>query len=335
VDITNPRGVAVGFNDDIFVAAGSSSETTAIVRIDAESWRTVQSITYPFTGFVYGMAFDSDMFEEPRIIAADVRVGCSQSNVDFQRHFDVEGNHIATLSNGTCATSVTVLGGGPAWADLLLWAESGGGGSQSSFVRGRNAAGQTVLTVSVPVWALSNATDVGILVPPQSAFAIDSRWTLLLTDGHNEPNIGISRVNDLGQFQLVGGPIESVGATSRGLAYDERTDTVLVRSGSGVLRVYADGTYNIVVQAQSLGGIAIHPSGDIYFAADGGLWVLQEVEPSPTDLNCDGVVNGGDLGILLANWGVCDDAEACPADLNGDGVVDGADLGILLSAWTS
>jgi len=47
------------------------------------------------------------------------------------------------------------------------------------------------------------------------------------------------------------------------------------------------------------------------------------------DLDCDGVVDGADLGILLNLWGSDDEL----ADLNGDGVVDGADLGILLNAW--
>jgi hypothetical protein len=43
----------------------------------------------------------------------------------------------------------------------------------------------------------------------------------------------------------------------------------------------------------------------------------------------DGLVNGADLGALLARWGTTDRA----ADLNGDGFVDGLDLGALLSAW--
>ena len=47
------------------------------------------------------------------------------------------------------------------------------------------------------------------------------------------------------------------------------------------------------------------------------------------DLNGDGVVNGADLGILLAAWG----SKGGIADLNGDGVVDGADLGMLLANW--
>ncbi|MEY4943401.1 MAG: hypothetical protein RL254_1582 [Planctomycetota bacterium] len=49
------------------------------------------------------------------------------------------------------------------------------------------------------------------------------------------------------------------------------------------------------------------------------------------DLTLDGLVNGADLGILLAGWGAC--TGSCASDLNRDGVVNGADLGVLLSAW--
>jgi hypothetical protein len=48
------------------------------------------------------------------------------------------------------------------------------------------------------------------------------------------------------------------------------------------------------------------------------------------DLNGDGVVNGADLGILLARWG----QPGGVGDLNGDLFVDGGDLGELLAAWT-
>lgn len=47
------------------------------------------------------------------------------------------------------------------------------------------------------------------------------------------------------------------------------------------------------------------------------------------DLNGDGLVDGSDLGDLLADWGQADS----PADLNADGTVDGSDLGILLGCW--
>ena len=47
------------------------------------------------------------------------------------------------------------------------------------------------------------------------------------------------------------------------------------------------------------------------------------------DLNGDGVVDGADIGLLLAMWGAYDS----PADFNEDGFVDGGDLGQLLAAW--
>ena len=49
------------------------------------------------------------------------------------------------------------------------------------------------------------------------------------------------------------------------------------------------------------------------------------------DLNGDGLVDGGDLGLLLGSWGPC---KGCPADLDGNGIVNGGDLGLLLGAWT-
>ncbi|MBU3682865.1 MAG: hypothetical protein FGM39_02390 [Phycisphaerales bacterium] len=52
------------------------------------------------------------------------------------------------------------------------------------------------------------------------------------------------------------------------------------------------------------------------------------------DLYTDGLVNGVDLGALLAYWGPTTSAAASQrADMNRDGAVDGIDLGYLLSRW--
>ena len=45
----------------------------------------------------------------------------------------------------------------------------------------------------------------------------------------------------------------------------------------------------------------------------------------------DGIVDGADLAVLLAQWGLT--ADTTPSDLNGDGTVDGNDLGSFLSLW--
>ena len=49
------------------------------------------------------------------------------------------------------------------------------------------------------------------------------------------------------------------------------------------------------------------------------------------DLECDGLVDGKDLGILLAKWGSVPPGDT--ADVNADGFVDGTDLGELLATW--
>jgi hypothetical protein len=49
---------------------------------------------------------------------------------------------------------------------------------------------------------------------------------------------------------------------------------------------------------------------------------------NPYDLNNDGCINGGDLGIFLLYWGTT------LGDFNNDGVTDGGDLGLLVSSWT-
>jgi hypothetical protein len=75
-------------------------------------------------------------------------------------------------------------------------------------------------------------------------------------------------------------------------------------------------------------------------AADGSLLVAGTdelfrywTEPcAAADLDCDGVVNGVDLGLLLGSWGPCP-GPSCAGDLNRDGAVNGVDLGALLGAW--
>jgi formylglycine-generating enzyme required for sulfatase activity len=52
------------------------------------------------------------------------------------------------------------------------------------------------------------------------------------------------------------------------------------------------------------------------------------------DVAVDGRIDGGDLGVLLANWGpVNASALSLACDLDGSSSVNGADLGLLLSNW--
>jgi len=49
------------------------------------------------------------------------------------------------------------------------------------------------------------------------------------------------------------------------------------------------------------------------------------------DIYHDGIINGADLGIVLAEWGPV--TPTTHSDLDHNGRVDGADLGLLLSHW--
>lgn len=52
------------------------------------------------------------------------------------------------------------------------------------------------------------------------------------------------------------------------------------------------------------------------------------------DLYADGVVNGADLGVLLAYWGPATSSTASQrCDIVRDGFIDGVDLGLLLASW--
>jgi len=77
--------------------------------------------------------------------------------------------------------------------------------------------------------------------------------------------------------------------------------------------------------------IDLAPASVIEAAVDGVAILSIDCTPPPVlgDLDGDGQVNGGDLGLLLSNWG-----QSGLGDLDGNGVVDGADLGLLLGNWS-
>lgn len=84
------------------------------------------------------------------------------------------------------------------------------------------------------------------------------------------------------------------------------------------------GTAIVRVRASMLGGTSNPNGGGQAFVVDD----FMLVGPCPADLNQNGAVEGGDLAILLGNWGASGEG-----DLDGSGIVDGGDLATLLGAW--
>jgi hypothetical protein len=62
--------------------------------------------------------------------------------------------------------------------------------------------------------------------------------------------------------------------------------------------------------------------------------VMEAGAQCTADVTGNGIVDGADLGTVLAYWGPrSQDPTSIASDLNGDGTIDGADLGILLANW--
>ena len=71
---------------------------------------------------------------------------------------------------------------------------------------------------------------------------------------------------------------------------------------------------------------ATFDSGRVFFT---NAFVDTRCESCPGDVNGDGVVDAGDLGLVIGAWGIDDAA----ADIDGDGDVNGADLAYVLGYW--
>jgi len=76
------------------------------------------------------------------------------------------------------------------------------------------------------------------------------------------------------------------------------------------------------------GSFQTSSAADSYLAR----WVACPViDCDAADLDCDGLVNGDDLGTLLGLWGECD---PCEFDFDCNGEIDESDLGYLFDHWT-
>jgi hypothetical protein len=73
--------------------------------------------------------------------------------------------------------------------------------------------------------------------------------------------------------------------------------------------------------------LALSGDGDPYIERERG----DDVELSLLDIQPNNAIDMGDVAFLLADWGL----SGSPADFNGDGIVDGADLGALLANFGS
>ena len=174
-----------------------------------------------------------------------------------------------------------------------------------------------VVRTSNPSFSASadqNAVTVPVTVPAGSTVPVEATVSV--------SNLGFTAdqsTMDIDSVQVPAGPWTFVSGTATGIG--AVPGTVRVRFSPAGL---APGTYNAAVTIRTSdenvpGELTASVVATFSATVAGG---------RPEDLNNDGTVDGGDLGILLANWG-----QPGATDLNGDGTTDGGDLGRLLAAW--
>ena len=108
------------------------------------------------------------------------------------------------------------------------------------------------------------------------------------------------------------------------------------RSHEAIMKMYAGSGGGAGIDLADVGLAAIrfvrisNEGADFTPEIDGFADVASDsTNPRDPDIDGDGIVGGGDLGLLLVTWGSPDP----DADLDGNGTVDGPDLGLLLAAW--
>ncbi|MHC4975489.1 MAG: S8 family serine peptidase [Planctomycetota bacterium] len=167
-----------------------------------------------------------------------------------------------------------------------------------------------------------NTTDVTTYEVNVTGSAEQLRVTLAFTDVEGVPLTATPVVNDI-DLQVE----DPNGNVYLGNVFDQP-------NGVSMLGGSADQLNNIEqvhLDTPMAGTWQVHINGTAVNTGTQGYAIVITGEVSdchPADFNCDGSVDGADLGLLLAAWGTPD------GDLDNDGDTDGADLGLLLAAWS-
>ena len=129
------------------------------------------------------------------------------------------------------------------------------------------------------------------------------------------------------------GELGSIVSTIMSGSYIEFTD--------GTKRLYVADAFEWPVNGDPDGtlgyGVNAHVAARLAdfktFIVEDDTMRAEVIDACVADLNNDDVVDGADLGLLIAGWGLCRSTGECMGDITGNSVVDGADLGILIASW--
>lgn len=211
----------------------------------------------------------------------------------------------------------------------------------SLFVSQRNS--DTVAIVDVAAGSVLESIAVGDMPGP---LTVSHDGSILYLINASDKTVGIVSLDSSTMTDAIDMPFTPVGLglDASGQCLFVATGTTTTSAGGGGYSSEQDGDIVIIdTSSAAISGqvhtevgasaLAVDPNGPLLAVASpsgDGVVILQESTSLPGDLNADGVVDGADLGLLLAAFWTEDPL----ADINGDSIVDGADLGLLLANWS-
>jgi hypothetical protein len=190
----------------------------------------------------------------------------------------------------------------------------------------------TATTLELPAgmaWAFpwgagSNGIVIGEISDGQSGLSIPGYWAVPVTPASVQSNAVNGAAGQTVTLEAV-----SRRASSPNVGSSVTVTVNGVRVGQGVTNAAGIMRMSYAIPASVQGSQL-----SVRYTDESGASATSAINIAPgcaaADLNCDGSVNGTDLGILLGQWGTNG-----AADLNRDGVVSGQDLGQLLGSWNA
>ncbi len=173
----------------------------------------------------------------------------------------------------------------------------------------------------------SSCGSSGPFFEPQYQYLHNSAGGYSITGGY--PYRGCALPDEQGTYIFA-----DYGTANFWSATPNKNDSLSVQSRTSDLRSSTSG-----LNINSISSFGEDANGEMYVLSHSGGRLFKIIPadlpedcgppPNPYDLNGDGCVSGGDIGIFITQWGATNSF----ADFNEDGIVDAGDLGFLISNW--
>lgn len=250
-----------------------------------------------------------------------------------------------TMSNFQDTEGLTYIGGGK----FVIAEERNGRGYLFTYVAGGALNRNTLQSASIGPNTGTNSGSEGVAFDPLMGkyFAVKEKdplnvfqvtpnfaaGTSSYSDLFNVASLTSTDLSDLHALATVA-DLQGTADQDNLLILSQQSAKLMKVTRAGVVL----GTRSVSTMSTTMEGITIDDRGVIFMCDDSTtpkLYVLTpgrvDACPCPPDFDSNGVVDGADLGSLLASWGAAPPGTA--ADFDASGQVDGADLGVLLASW--